>query len=91
MRLFGDIPEIRHQAAFRADKVAEHIDGLLKPYYVQTLCMIFFCLGSILAGILAKYMPAQRNLLLAGALFLTDTPDRIWNTISGILQNASNT
>ena len=27
----------------------------------------------------------------AGALFLTDTPDRIWNTISGILQNASNT
>lgn len=39
--------------------------------FTFTLCMIFFCLGSILAGILAKYMPAQRNLLLAGALFLT--------------------
>ena len=38
--------------------------------FTFTLCMIFFCLGSILAGILAKYMPAQRNLLLAGALFL---------------------
>ena len=38
--------------------------------FTFTLCMIFFCLGSILAGVLARRMPAQRNLLIAGALFL---------------------
>lgn len=38
--------------------------------FTFTLCMIFFCLGSILAGILAKRIPIQRNLLGAGVLFL---------------------
>ena len=38
--------------------------------FTFTLCMIFFCLGSILAGILAKRFPPQCNLLAAGALFL---------------------
>ena len=37
--------------------------------FTFTLCMIFFCLGSILAGIAAKRIPAQSNLLAAGALF----------------------
>ena len=38
--------------------------------FTFTLCMIFFCLGSIAAGILARRMPAQRILFGAGALFL---------------------
>lgn len=38
--------------------------------FTFTLCMIFFCLGSILAGILAKKLPAQSSLFAAGALFL---------------------
>lgn len=56
--------------------------------FTFTLCMIFFCLGSIAAGILARRMPAQRILFGAGALFLlgfllTSRMTALWQLYAG--------
>ena len=56
--------------------------------FTFTLCMIFFCLGSILAGLLARRMPMQRSLLLAGALFvlgflISGRANALWQLYAG--------
>lgn len=56
--------------------------------FTFTLCMIFFCLGSIFGGILARRIPTQHNLILAGILFilgflLTARMNALWQLYIG--------